>query len=147
MIRPLIKHNCGTLRLRKQGGSGNTVCVWECVFVGGGVHEGFPQQICLLLINSPDWYNSCWRHGKERERATERETPLHSGFPMLHRVDCCPSAPLIKRHICQPARLIMAASPYWLIFMESTSLTELLEMGDVGRKSRWGSECCWNAVS
>jgi len=31
--------------------------------------------------------------------------------------------------------------PHWLIFMESTSLTELLELWDVGRKSKGSSEC------
>lgn len=54
---------------------------------------------------------------------------------MLHSVDYRPSAPLIKRHICQPARLIMAASPHWLIFMESTSLTELLKWGMLGERA------------
>lgn len=67
---------------------------------------------------------------KRGERGSD---PLHSGFPMLHGVDRSSIAPLIKRRICQPALLIMAACAHWLIFMESTSLTELLEVGDVGK--------------
>ncbi|KAG9350569.1 hypothetical protein JZ751_024458 [Albula glossodonta] len=45
------------------------------------------------------------------------------GVKFLHHA----TLPLIKRHICQPAGLIMHSELFKLIFIESTSVTELLE--------------------
>ena len=40
------------------------VCMCVCLFVFVCVLWGDPKQICLPVINSPDWHNSCRSNGK-----------------------------------------------------------------------------------
>lgn len=75
--------------------------------------------------------------GKREERGSD---PLHSGFPMLHGVDRRSIAPLIKRHICQPALLIMAACAHWLIFMESNFTDRVIGSGGCWETRTGGGE-------
>lgn len=57
---------CWEEMLQKQWRSEEQGDVYMCVFVCVFCWEVGPKQICLLVINSPDWHNSCQSYGKAR---------------------------------------------------------------------------------